>query len=93
MKLVDTWIAAEKKLYGNSQGKAVHELNAQLEMSVSQSRVSEWRRGVYLPSVLVVGYMLARSLSFMLREAGIAFTEGDVNRLESLIWEPDASEQ
>lgn len=86
MKLVETWVQAEKRYHGNDERDALRQLNEALQMSVMQSRVAEWSRGVYLPSVPVIGYILSRALPFILHEAGCDTNTAPLEKIESYIW-------
>lgn len=88
MRLVETWLEAERSHYGNSQGGAVRELNDSLGMTVTQSRVSEWRRGKYCPSIAVISWALQRALPYILKQAGLSVSDQKLAKLEALLWDP-----
>ena len=85
-RLVESWIQAENALHGNNLAAAVRHMNERRAMSVTASRVSEWRRGVYVPSQLVLSHMLFRTLPWALSKAGIANDPQEYQALEELIW-------
>ncbi len=85
-KLVDSWISAEREHYGNTLGKAIKGLNATLGMQATCSRVSEWRRGVYHPSNIVLSQMLWRTLPWALKKAGIDTSAEAIYRMRNLLW-------
>jgi len=55
-RLVESWVEAERAHHGNSLAEAIRRLNENRGMRVTHSRVSEWRRGVYAPSQLVLSH-------------------------------------
>lgn len=55
-------------------------------MKLTHSRVSEWRRGVYVPSQFILSQMLYRTLPWMLIQAGIEASAKQLNTLKGLIW-------
>lgn len=83
--LVESWIAAEKS-YGHSTAEAIKLLNETIASKVTHSRVSEWRRGVYAPSLTALSFMLYRALPWVLREAGIEMTDEQRRAVEGRIW-------
>ncbi len=85
-RLVESWITAERERYGNSQHKAINQLNHALEMNVTHSRVSEWRRGVHRPSVIVISHMLYRALPWALENAGLNASPQQRQALDELLW-------
>lgn len=85
-RLVKSWVEAEKS-YGDSLAEAIRVLNEERGMHVTHSRVSEWRRGVYTPSPLVLSHMLYQSLPWLLEEAEITVSKAQLHALERLIWE------
>lgn len=85
-RLVESWIEAEKNYHGNTLAAAIKRLNETREMRVTHSRVSEWRRGVYVPSPVVVSQMLLCTLPWALQRAGIAVSRPQFRELEKLLW-------
>ncbi len=85
-QLVASWIEAERQHHGNTLGKAIENLNAVLNMRANCSRVSEWRRGVYCPSPVVLSLMLSQTLPWALKKAGIAASNPQFRELEKLLW-------
>ncbi len=85
-RLVESWVAAEKHYHGNTLAAAIKRLNETREMKVTHSRVSEWRRGVYVPSPVVVSQMLLRTLPWALRQSGITASGPQFRELEKLLW-------
>jgi hypothetical protein len=85
-RLVESWIEAEKIQHGNTLGAAIKRLNEKREMNVTSSRVSEWRRGVYVPSPIVLSQMLLRTLPWALQQSGIAVSATQLLDLEKRFW-------
>jgi hypothetical protein len=85
-QLVATWVRAEKEYYGLSQGQAIKRMNGVLGTLTSCSRVSEWKRGIYCPSVVVLSEMLYRMLPWALDQAGITASAAQLFELEKLLW-------
>jgi hypothetical protein len=85
-RLVESWLRAEEETHGNTPGAAIRRLNEKRKMRVTHSRVSEWRRGVYVPSQLVISQMLLRTLPWALRKAGFRVTQEQFDALGKLIW-------
>lgn len=84
-RLVSSWIAAERELYGNSLAEAIRRMNDKRGCRVTHSRVSEWRRGVYVPSQVAISQMLYRTLPWALEKAGIHATKDQRRALEALL--------
>lgn len=85
-RLVDSWINAEEEHYGNTLAAAIKRMNEKRGMRLTHSRVSEWRRGVYVPSQVVLSQMLYRTLPWALGRAGIQVSAAQRNALEELLW-------
>ena len=85
-RLVESWIEAEKIQHGNTLAAAIKRLNEKREMNVTSSRVSEWRRGVYVPSPIVLSQMLLRTLPWALQQSGIAVSAAQLLELEKRFW-------
>lgn len=85
-RLVESWIEAERDR-GNTLAAAIKRLNESRGMQVTHSRVSEWRRGVYVPSQLVLSYMLHRSLRWLLTAADVGVSESQYQTIVSLLWD------
>jgi len=85
-KLVETWIEAEREMYGNSIGKAVNRLNETLGGAVTTSRVSEWRRGIYCPSQEALSEMLYRGYPYVLHKAGVKLAPGQLDVIDGMLW-------
>jgi hypothetical protein len=85
-RLVESWLSAEEEIHGNTPAAAIRRLNEKRKMRVTHSRVSEWRRGVYVPSQLVISQMLLRTLPWALRKAGLRVTQEQFDALGKLIW-------
>jgi hypothetical protein len=85
-RLVESWLSAEEETYGNIPAAAIRRMNEKRKMRLTHSRVSEWRRGVYTPSPLILSQMLFRTLPWALRRAGIEVTQKQIHELEKLIW-------
>jgi len=85
-RLVESWIQAEKEYHGNNLAAAIRRMNEKRGCHLMHSRVSEWRRGVYVPSQVVLSQMLFRTLPWALKNAGIAATKEQERRLEAFFW-------
>jgi len=85
-KLVESWIRAEKEHYGNTLAAAIRRMNDRLGAKVTHSRVSEWRRGIYVPSQEILSSMLFRTLPWAIEKAGIAVLPAQWRELEELLW-------
>lgn len=85
-RLVESWIAAEKREHGNSLGQAIARLNERRGMRVTYSRVAEWRRGVYVPSQVVLSQMLFHTLPWALKQVGITVSNTQMRGLEAKLW-------
>lgn len=85
-QLVDSWLRAERENHGNSIARAIEGLNLELGSSTTDSRVSEWRRGVYVPSPQALSYMLNRTLPWALRSSGIRMSPDQQRVLEAKLW-------
>ena len=85
-RLVESWIEAEKQYHQNSLGAAIANLNESRGMRVTYSRVSEWRRGVYVPSQLVLSHMLFRVLPWVLMDSKVPASDEQVDRIKSKLW-------
>lgn len=85
-QLVASWQQAERDYHGNTQAQALRELNEALGLSIRQSRVAEWRRGVYVPSAEVLSEMLYRVLPWFLEQAGVTADRDQLRALDRLLW-------
>ena len=85
-QLVASWLLAEREYYGNTPAQALRELNEALGLLTTHSRVSEWRRGVYVPSAEVLSEMLHRSLPWLLEQAGVPVDPNKLGALNRLLW-------
>jgi hypothetical protein len=85
-RLVESWIEAEKHQHGNTLAAAIKRMNEKRKMQLTSSRVSEWRRGVYTPSPVVLSQMLLRTLPWALKQAGIAVSNAQFSELEKRLW-------
>ncbi len=85
-RLVESWLRAEEEAHGNTPAAAIRRMNEKRKMRLTHSRVSEWRRGVYVPMPLVLSQMLYRTLPWALEKAGIQATPKQIDALEKLIW-------
>lgn len=84
-QLVESWTEAERRR-GNNLAVALRRLNHTCGMQITHSRVAEWRRGVYVPSQVVLSYMLNRTLPWALAEAGIIVSDVQLEALRERIW-------
>lgn len=85
-RLVESWIEAEKIYHGNTLAAAIRRMNETRGMSLTHSRVSEWRRGIYAPSQLMLSQMLLRTLPWVLKQAGITASGRQFVELQKLLW-------
>lgn len=84
-RLVESWTEAEKRR-GNNLAAALRRLNDTLGMRVTHSRLAEWRRGVYVPSPVVLSFMFHDTLPWALEEAGISFSQEQLEVLYEIFW-------
>ena len=85
-RLVESWVEAEREYHGNTLAAAIRRMNEACGVHVTHSRVSEWRRGVYAPSQLLLSMMLHRALPWALRKAEIAVTPVQKRKLDESLW-------
>jgi len=85
-RLVESWIQAEKESHGNTLAAAIRRMNEKRGYRLTHSRVSECRRGVYVPSAIALSQMLYRTLPWALAKAGIAVSGPQLRELEKLLW-------
>lgn len=85
-RLVESWIEAEQDFHGNTLAAAIKRMNEARDMRLTHSRVSEWRRGVYVPSPVVLSQMLYRTLPWALKQAGIAVSAAQFSELVKRLW-------
>ncbi len=85
-RLVESWVEAEKRYHGNTLAAAIRRMNEKRGMRLTHSRVSEWRRGVYVPGQIVLSQMLLRTLPWALKQAGIEVSQAQLGELERLLW-------
>ena len=84
-QLVNSWVEAELKGYGNTLAGAIKELSQECGMKLTYSRLSEWRRGLYTPSPKVITFMLFRVYPWALSKVGIKATDTQLDGLEDLV--------
>lgn len=84
-RLVNSWVEAELRGYGNTLAGAIKELNQECGIKLNHSRLSEWRRGRYTPSPQVIAYMLYKVWPWALLKVGITATEAQLDGLEDLL--------
>lgn len=85
-QLVKSWVDAEKEYHGLTLGEAIEKLNADLAMRANYSRVSEWKRGRYVPNPTALSWMLSRVLPWMLQKMGLDPTPEALDRMANLLW-------
>ena len=85
-RLVESWGKAEKNYYGNTQAQAIARLNKTLKLRITHSRVSEWKRGKYHPSALVLSEMLWRTLPWTLWIAALDISPTQQNQIDACLW-------
>ena len=85
-QLVASWLQAEREYHGNTQAQAIQGLNDALGLRIRHSRVAEWHRGVYTPSIEVVSEMLFRAMPWVLEQAGVAADRDQLSALDRLLW-------
>ena len=88
-RLVESWLEAEKQDHGNTPAAAIRRMNEKRNLRLTHSRVSEWRRGIYVPMPLVLSQMLLRTLPWALKNVGIQATAQQIGELKKLIWVVD----
>ncbi len=86
-QLVASWIKAEQEWHSHSLPAALEQMNRALNTATTPSRVSEWRRGVYVPSTEAISYMLAQTLPWAMKASGISIQNDQNQRLTELLWE------
>lgn len=84
-QLVNSWVEAELRGYGNTLAGAIKELSQECGMKLTHSRLSEWRRGLYTPSPKVMAYMLYKVYPWALLRVGINATDAQLDGLEDLM--------
>jgi hypothetical protein len=84
-QLVNSWIEAELRGYGNTLACAIKELSQECGIKLTHSRVAEWRKGKYTPSPNVIAYMLYKVYPWALVKVGITATESQLDALEDLV--------
>ena len=84
-RLVESWIEAERA-QGRSLADAIRFLNQVLGSKVTHSRVSEWRRGIYVPTPAATSLMLIETLPWALRQAGLQTSPAEIAKLKDLLW-------
>ncbi|HKI83002.1 MAG TPA: hypothetical protein VKA63_01600 [Candidatus Krumholzibacteria bacterium] len=85
-RLVESWIKAEEEQHGNSLAKAIARMNERHGVRLTHSRVAEWRRGVYVPSQVMLSEMLNRVLPWALLQAGIDASNDQLRALKECLW-------
>jgi len=85
-QLVDSWVEAEKTGYGNTLAEAIKLLSKKCGITLTHSRVAEWRSGKYTPSPKVLSHMLYRVYPWALRRAGLHASEAQLDMIEDLLW-------
>ncbi len=91
-QLVASWIKAEQEWHGHSLAAALAQMNRALDTATTPSRVSEWRRGVYVPSTEAISYMLSRTLPWAMKASEIPIQRDQGQRLTELLWETGAED-
>src|SRR3954452_22025795 len=84
-RLVESWVTAERS-YGNAPVTAIRLMNEELGTKVTHSRVSEWRRGIYVPSPQALSYMLLRTLAWVIDDVGIPASDDQLHSLDRYFW-------
>jgi hypothetical protein len=85
-RLVESWICAEKDHHGNTLAQAIRMMNEKHGAQLTPSRVSEWRRGVYVPTQLMLSHILHRTLPWALKHAGISASAEQFRALKECFW-------
>jgi hypothetical protein len=91
-QLVESWVAAEKTGYRNTLAEAIRELNQECGITVTHSRVAEWRKGKYTPSPKVLSHMLYRVYPWALEEVGLRASEAQLDAIEDLLWKVNVTD-
>jgi hypothetical protein len=84
-RLVESWIEAERSR-GSNLTDAIRLLNEALDSKVTHSRLSEWKRGRYVPKQEALSFILLRTLPWAIEQAGIRASEEQIRALEQLVW-------
>jgi hypothetical protein len=90
-QLVDSWVEAERTGYGNTLADAIKVLSQECGITLTHSRVAEWRNGKYTPSPKVLSHMLYRVYPWALRRAGLHASEAQLDTIEDLLWKVDVT--
>jgi hypothetical protein len=85
-QLVESWVEAEKTGNGNTLADAIKALSKECGITLTHSRVAEWRKGKYTPSPRVLSHMLYRVYPWALRRAGLQASEAQLDTIEELLW-------
>ena len=85
-QLVESWVEAEKTGYGNTLGDAIKALSKECGITLTHSRVAEWRKGKYTPSPKVLSHMLYRVYPWTLQKVGLRASEAQLDAIEDLLW-------
>ena len=85
-QLVDSWVEAEQNGYGNTLAEAIKILRHECDITLTHSRVAEWRNGKYTPCPKVLSHMLYRVYPWALRRAGLHASEHQLDTIEDLLW-------
>jgi hypothetical protein len=91
-QLVESWIAAEKTGYGNTLVQAIKELSQECGITLTHSRVGDWRRGKHTPSPKVLSHMLYRVYPWALKRAGLHASEAELDVIEGLLWKVNVTD-
>jgi len=91
-QLVATWIDAERIGYGNTLAVAIKLLSKECGITLTHSRVAEWRSGKYTPSPKVLSQMLYRVYPWALMRAGLHASEAQLDAIEELLWKVNVTD-
>jgi hypothetical protein len=84
-RLVESWVQFNLSR-GRTLADSIRKLNDARGSKVTHSRLSEWRRGVYVPEPAVTSMMLLETLPWALRQAGIEASREEIARLQDMLW-------
>ena len=91
-QLVESWVEAERTGYRNTLADAIKILSQECGITLTHSRVAEWRNGKYTPSPKVLSHMLYRVYPWALRRAGLRASEAQLDTIEELLWEVNVAD-
>jgi hypothetical protein len=67
-------------------------LRQECGITLTHSRVAEWRRGKYTPSPRVLSHMLYRVYPWAIQRAGLRASEAQLDVIEDLLWKVNVAD-